>query len=940
MSYNCRGLPKNDVVLHTRPDILNLLNNYDIICFQETWLAKQELDLCNSLHDEFSAISVAKVDYADGILHGRPHGGVSILYKTRLASYVSPIYFQDCDWCVGMTFTYDSNEFTIFNVYLPYEKNENEEEFLDKLSLLESYIETVGHSAYAIVGDFNSNISIVNGRVNSKFGKYVVDFCDSNSLILTSQKLLPDNSHTYISERWGSTSWLDLIVSSTDFHNSVFNMEIKYELTNSDHIPFSFDIRTSALPPLVVYESNTNVSKKVCWKSMSRDQLELYTTFTDLLCNQTNFESILPVCKDPNCNLLEHRKMLDVAYDKFINCLKSSADKACTFTKKTSKPPGKPGWTEFVKEKHITAMEFYKIWCDNGKPRQGPIFEHYHRSKLRYKYAVRSIKRNADKIKADKVASNLENNDYSGFWQSVKKFNKRKAVLPQQIGKAIGESNICDQWKSHFYNIYNSVPDSCDETFHNIRVGNDSINEFMFTVAQLITAVSKLETNKSCGYDSIFAEHIKHCSVSMLRILTALFNSFLIHGHLPSAFMPVLISPIFKKGGSVSDIDSYRPIALANCISKLYEALLRDKIFNHLQTSFSQFGYKRKLGTDMCLYTFKEIIDCYNRRDSNIYCCFLDASRAYDRVSHKTLFNMLSERKVPLIFIRIIAYWYKHQLLFVKWGNALSSSFRVTNGVRQGSVISPYLFCVYFDKISKSLNGVKIGCKLKNLLINHLFYADDLCIFSPSSRGLQQLLDICFDVGAGLDIIFNETKCKIMIFKSKSYRKCIVPRFRMGQNVLKVCTTYKYLGHFISNSRSDKFDIARQCRSIYAKGNSLVRTFYRCSDLVKVNLFKSYCSSMYTCYLWSNYTQSELRKLAVSYHSVFKKLLNYPRNTSNSLLFVYYNVPTFQEVLRKSIFSFKCRLDTSNNVLINDVIHSDLTPSSNISVRWNTLLHQ
>ena len=910
------------------------------MCIQETWLAKQELDSCNNLLENFSAFSVAKVDFTQGLLQGRPHGGVSIFYDKRLASHVSPIYFHNCDWCIGLTFKYETVNFTLFNVYLPYECNNNEDEFIDKLSLLESYIDNVGQSSFAITGDFNSNIKPIDGRISSKFAKYVIDFCDRNEIIFSSQKLLPPDSYTYISERWaGSTSWLDFLLASTDFHGSVRNLNIKYELTCNDHIPFSFEICTEVLPPLAACETTHVTREKVNWKNMSKNQHELYTTFTDLLCHQTNFENILPICSDANCNILEHRNMLGAAYDKFINCLKTSANKACTFTKTSTRPPGKPGWTAFVKEKHTAAIDSYKIWRDNGKPRQGPISDMYHRSKLSYKYAVRVIKRNADKIKADNAANKLNGSDYSGFWNSIKKFNQRKVVLPQQIGDAIGEKDICDQWKSHFHNIYNSVSNSSDEIFHKIRVNTDSINVYFFTEAQVLIAVSKLHGNKSCGHDSIFAEHVKYCSVSMLRILTRLLNGFLLHGYLPQAFMPVLISPIFKKGGSVSDVDSYRPIALANCISKLFEALLRDKLFNFLETSYNQFGYKRKLGTDMCLYTFKEIIDYYNRHDSNIYCCFLDASRAYDRVSHSTLFKMLNDRKVPLIYIRILSYWYKHQQLFVKWGNTISAPFTVKNGVRQGSVLSPYLFCVYFDKISKALIALNIGCKLRTLLINHLFYADDLCIFSPSSQGLQRLLNVCFECGSDLDILFNETKCKIMVFKSKSYRKCNIPIFYMGQHALKICASYKYLGHFICDTCSDKLDILRQCQSIYAKGNSLIRTFYKCSDSVKATLFKAYCSSLYTNYLWCNYTQSTHRKIAVAYHSVFKKLLDYPRNTSNSLLFVSYKVLTFQELMRKSITSFKNRLDSSENKIVKLVLVNETIPSSSLSRRWNTLLH-
>ena len=64
-----------------------------------------------------------------------------------------------------------------------------------------------------------------------------------------------------------------------------------------------------------------------------------------------------------------------------------------------------------------------------------------------------------------------------------------------------------------------------------------------------------------------------------------------------------------------------------------------------------------------------------------------------------------------------------------------------------------------------------------------------------------------------------------MVFKSQSYRKCPVPTFNIGGHNLKICTSYKYLGHMITDSQSDSEDILRQCRSVYAKGNTLVRTF-------------------------------------------------------------------------------------------------------------------
>ena len=78
--------------------------------------------------------------------------------------------------------------------------------------------------------------------------------------------------------------------------------------------------------------------------------------------------------------------------------------------------------------------------------------------------------------------------------------------------------------------------------------------------------------------------------------------------------------------------------------------------------------------------------------------------------------------------------------MYVKWGSNLSSKFQVKNGVRQGGVLSPLLFYVY---VSELLNKSGIGGNMGGTIINHMLYADDICIVSLSSSGLQQLLSIC-----------------------------------------------------------------------------------------------------------------------------------------------------------------------------------------------------
>ena len=79
----------------------------------------------------------------------------------------------------------------------------------------------------------------------------------------------------------------------------------------------------------------------------------------------------------------------------------------------------------------------------------------------------------------------------------------------------------------------------------------------------------------------------------------------------------------------------------------------------------------------------------------------------------------------------------------VRWGSCISDSFKVTNSVRQGDILSPQLFNIYIDGLSDILNKSSIGGSIGGKRINHMLYANDLCTVSLSSAGLQQLLSVC-----------------------------------------------------------------------------------------------------------------------------------------------------------------------------------------------------
>ena len=109
----------------------------------------------------------------------------------------------------------------------------------------------------------------------------------------------------------------------------------------------------------------------------------------------------------------------------------------------------------------------------------------------------------------------------------------------------------------------------------------------------------------------------------------------------------------------------------------------------------------------------------------------------------------------------------------------------------------------------------------------------------------------------------------------------------------------KYLGHFITDDLKDDTDIERERRALAVRGNMLARRFARCSDQVKITLFKAYCQSFYTSSLWVSYTKRSLDVLRVQYNNAFRMLLRLPRFCSASEMFAEAHTDGFQAIIRK-----------------------------------------
>ncbi len=394
-SYNCRGLhlgtSEGDKARRIVVD--NLLQKCDILCVQETFLPKQELGKLNSFHDNFHGAGESMTDLTLGIVRGRIAGGVAILWHKKLNPFINVIR-TEVDWCIAVQVDINNKVFIILNVYMPYECQQNENEYLNKLAFINSFIMDNHSTCVYVVGDMNADLRDRCAR----FSKHMLQFCDDNNLILSSQLLLPSESYSCISEAWHSTSWLDHCISTVDAHATLQSMEIMYDMSLSDRVPFIMTLDVDCLPEMV-HESPGVHKAKLEWHKLRNEDILTYYGRTDVLLADVHLPRCALTCSDVNCNDVSHHEDLCVMYDCIVAAVLEASRPYYTYSHKASNM--KPGWNRYVAAHHAEAKEAYKAWVLAGRPRQGPVLDLKKLTNAKYKYAVRYVCKNEQVLRAD-----------------------------------------------------------------------------------------------------------------------------------------------------------------------------------------------------------------------------------------------------------------------------------------------------------------------------------------------------------------------------------------------------------------------------------------------------------------------------------------------------------------------------------------------------------
>ena len=277
-----------------------------------------------------------------------------------------------------------------------------------------------------------------------------------------------------------------------------------------------------------------------------------------------------------------------------------------------------------------------------------------------------------------------------------------------------------------------------------------------------------------------------------------------------------------------------------------------------------QCGFVEGKGTTNAIFILRTLIERALEIQKDVNLCFIDYTKAFDRVRHDEIIKELTKLRIDRKDLRIIKNMYWEQTAAMRVEGEISAFQKIKRGVRQGCVLSPDLFSLYSEIIMRNIEG-QPGIRVGGHNINNLRYADDTILISENEKDLQQLLNIVESKSKEKGLELNSKKTEVMVISRKEEPPLI--NITINGIKLKQRDHFKYLAALVSSDGRNNTEISARIAQakIMSQKMKTVLTNSHISIQTRKRTLECYIQPilMYGCEAWTISKQAQKKLEAV-----------------------------------------------------------------------------